>query len=352
MKRLMESVKIDRRQSRFGAKKVKKSNKYSSIDKTKPTQMIKEEQPKINNNKKRSRSTKYPFKLNNKKSKLLSNIQNTQKESTIKSINNIKGQKKEFLNESKSVDKKHLKFKLISKKKIANNRKFQKPLNISSSKKLKNLTNKKYQLKQRSGRGIYLEEESKPSKPVGFNEYAQKEKKISKEKIKKTLNSQKIQTPRNKKFSTKSFKNMFSTKYFDSIKNIASMRQHTIELKNPFENTNIKKPNNARSPKNKTIRSNKEIMKLPFSHLKKSAKKKLKKKSTTNLNDNKKKLNVKKSKKKLSIERKLKQMRLETKEKSPLFRAYRTKNGKDITPSKKGILYLRHSTNNGNSKFS
>jgi hypothetical protein len=338
MKRLINSVKVDKRHSRFGGgQKVKKLAKFSSIDKTKNTDAIKEEDEPgyFLREKERSRSTKADFKLGgNKKSKLLQNIQRGQRDSAIKSINNIRNRKKEVLNESQSVDKyaKYSKFKFSSGNQVANHIKFQKPMNISSSKKLKNLTGKKYPRKQKSGRGILLEKESGRSKPAVFNEYAQKEKGNSKEKTPKASTVQKLQTPRSKKY-VKSFKNVFSTKYSDRLKNIGSMRQPTSELKNPFDKI-PGKSQNLRSPKNKKIKSNKEIMKLPFSHLRKSAKKKVKKKSSNNLNENKKKLLAKKSKKKLSIEKKLKQMRLENKEKSPIHRPFKTKSIKDTTSGK------------------
>lgn len=290
-KREIKSVKVAERESRFGSKKLRQASKYISIGKLRQAGGFEKEDPYSKNDRSKSSNAqlrtepgKYRLELEGGKSKAARSINNISKHQQ-------KLQKK--INASQSVDKegKKHKFKTLWQNRPKRPIKFKKHELISSSKKLKNLTGRPYVPKFNSNRGLGTDNEPQRTRPAAFNEYDQRDNATTQEAAKKGL-------------STRSFRKVFSKKYSDQLKKLGVGNAVRAVKKSPFKRVLAKRPQNQlHSPRAKKFLSNKEIMQLPYSHLKKSAKKKLKKKSSKNLAEQR-RLFGKKSSKRLSIDKK------------------------------------------------
>ena len=325
-----KSVKLIRRQSRFGKKKSMKNITFASIDKQKDSVVLAEENEYEVSGyvcKKRSQSNKTDIKLRGGlhqkfKSKLLQKASNEVKEYPVKNVNNIrKAAKKAVLDESRSMDKmaKNARGKWYLGKEFYNSNRVIRMITFSGQKKHPSLNKLKLKVESKI-KGQTRTSSGKPKK-AKFNEYAQGNgRKKSKESAnKKETPKSNLQTPRNlKKFIPKSSRSKVQVKLLEKMRKMAQAR--VDERKDPER------------PNTKKMKSSKDLFELPFTQTKKSAKKK--KKSSKNLNEHKRKLFKKKSSQQLSIDKKF-VPRLDKREKTPQTKRSNQKSGKASSSNEK-----------------
>jgi hypothetical protein len=313
---LTQSVRTGKRTSRFRlkTKNIKLKNSGSLKRSYKLDSLL--------NNNNETKKYVYGFKLRSKSSKAEGKIpglnlilkqsedmKTIEKKNSSQSINNIsKKNRKNIPMESQSTEKIRRDFssKHSTKKKLYEDVKLIKVPKVNKKYKLKpNTKFKRPQISSEKNMGISnLNQKLRLQK---FNEYDQSTfqvKKSRKPSDRKEVNRKNLNTPKTKKYLPKSFRSGMKTKYGDRFYTLATKKPLKLAKMEISLGNNISKTEMQRSPKSKKTQSSKEIFDLPFKH-RKSTKGKIRKKSSKNLIEQKRKMVEKKSFKKLSIDKKI-----------------------------------------------